>query len=72
MRLLQPIVASPRTANLQDDKLEIYFGPQSIERDDDVICPFNISLNVHDKLLHYCFLDSRASHTLMPKSVNNG
>ena len=36
---------------------------------DDVIPPFYISVNVHDKLLHNCLLDSVASHNLMPKKV---
>ena len=31
--------------------------------------PFYISLNVHDKTLHNCLLDSGASHNLMPKAV---
>lgn len=55
--------------NLQDDRPKIYFGPHSIERDDDVIPPFYISLNVLDTLFHNCLLDSRDSHNLMPKKV---
>ena len=31
--------------------------------------PFYISLNIHDKILHNCLLDSRASHNLMPKAL---
>ena len=31
--------------------------------------PFYISLNIHDKILHNCLLDSGASHNLMPKVV---
>ena len=31
--------------------------------------PFYISLNIHDKVLHNCLLDSGASHNLMPKVV---
>jgi ribonuclease HI len=29
--------------------------------------PFYTSLNIHDKVLHNCIMDSRASHNLMPK-----
>lgn len=31
--------------------------------------PFYISLNIHDKTLNNCLLDSGASHNLMPKAV---
>jgi ribonuclease HI len=31
--------------------------------------PFYTSLNIHDKVLHNCLMDSRASHNLMPKIV---
>ena len=31
--------------------------------------PFYIFLNIHDKILHNCLLDSGASHNLMPKAV---
>jgi ribonuclease HI len=31
--------------------------------------PFYISLNVHDKILHNCLMDSGASHNVMPKVV---
>ena len=31
--------------------------------------PFYISLDIHDKILHNCLLDSGASHNLMPKVV---
>jgi hypothetical protein len=31
--------------------------------------PFYTSLNIHDKVLHNCFMDSGASHNLMPKIV---
>ena len=54
---------------MQDDKPGIYLGPHSIKKEDDVILPFYITLNVHDKLLHNCFLDFGASHDLMPKRV---
>ena len=69
MKLLQPIVVTPDTINLQDDNPTIYFGPDIAEKDDDSIPPFYISLNVHDKLLHNCLLDSSASHNLIPKRL---
>ena len=69
MKLLQPVAPISHTVNLQDDKPEIYLGPHSIEKEDDVIPPFYITLNVNDKLLHNCLLDSTASHNLMPKRV---
>jgi hypothetical protein len=31
--------------------------------------PFYTSLNIHDKVLHNCLMDSGASHNLMPKTV---
>jgi ribonuclease HI len=54
--------------NLQDEKPSITIGPV-IEDRDDSCPPFYISLNVHDKILHNCLLDSGASHNLMPKAV---
>ena len=69
MKLLQPVTPSADTVNLRDDKPEIYLGPHSIRKEDDVIPPFYITLNVHDKLLHNCLLDSGASYNLMPKRV---
>jgi hypothetical protein len=54
--------------NLQDDKTTVTIGPMVEDRDDS-FPPFYISLNVHDKILHNCFLDSRASHNLIPKEV---
>jgi hypothetical protein len=54
--------------NLQDDKPKVTIGPM-IEDRDDSCPPFYISLNVHDKILHNCLLDSGASHNLMPKAV---
>jgi hypothetical protein len=61
-----PIVAD--YVNLQDDNPTVTIGPMVEDRDDS--CPpFYISLNVHDKILHNCLLDSRVSHNLMPKAV---
>jgi hypothetical protein len=54
--------------NRQDDKPKVTIGPM-IEDRDDSCPPFYISLNVHDKILHNCLLDSGASHNLMPKAV---
>ena len=42
-----------------------------IEDRDESFPPFYISLNIHDKTLHNCLLDSGASHNLMPKVVMN-
>jgi hypothetical protein len=33
------------------------------------VVPFYVTLNIHDKMLHNCMLDSGASHNLMPKIV---
>jgi hypothetical protein len=43
-------------------------GPH-IEFGYDASPPFYISLNVHDKILHNCLMDSCASHNVMPKVV---
>nr|QHR90275.1 hypothetical protein Q903MT_gene4298 [Picea sitchensis] len=40
-----------------------------VEKKDESSPPFYISLNIHDKMLHNCLLDSGASHNLMPKKV---
>jgi hypothetical protein len=40
-----------------------------IEDRDESCPPFYISLNIHDKTLHNCLLDSGASHNLMPKAI---
>jgi hypothetical protein len=40
-----------------------------VEYRDDLSHPFNTYLNIHDKVLHNCLMDSGASHNLMPKSV---
>ena len=56
--------------NLQDDKPVVTLGPM-IEYLKDSCPPFYISLNIHDKILHNCLLDSGASHKLIPKAVIN-
>jgi hypothetical protein len=40
-----------------------------VEDIDDSSPPFYTSLNIHDKVLHNCLMDSGASHNLMPKIV---
>jgi hypothetical protein len=40
-----------------------------VEDKDDSSPPFYTSLNIHDKVLHNCLMDSGASHNLMPKTV---
>jgi ribonuclease HI len=54
--------------NLEDDKPNITFGPH-FEGARDTVAPFYITLNVHDRLLHNCMLDSGASHNVMPKTI---
>jgi len=68
--MLQP-EASPSATdsiNLQDEKPVIILGPL-IEDRDYSSPPFYTSLNIHDKVLHNCLMDSGASHNIMPKTV---
>jgi hypothetical protein len=58
----------PDTLNIHDEFPTITFGPH-IDNKEDSVAPFYVTLNIHDKLLHNCMLDSGASHNLMPKSV---
>ena len=70
MNTLDPgnITKSSDILNIQDDQPKIVLGPMVEDRNEN--CPpFYISLNVHDKTLHNCLLDSGASHNLMPKAV---
>jgi ribonuclease HI len=46
----------------------VILGPMVEDRDDSSP-PFYTSLNIHDKVLHNCLMDSGASHNLMPKAV---
>ena len=62
---------SSDTINLSDDKPNIVLGPMIEERDESCH-PFYISLNIHEKTLHNCLLDSGASHNLMSKTVMHG
>jgi hypothetical protein len=54
--------------NLQYENPTIVLGTIVEERDESTP-PFYVSLNVHDKSLHNCLLDSGPSHNLMPKVV---
>jgi hypothetical protein len=54
--------------NLQDERPAVFLGPMVEDRDDSSP-PFYTSLNIHDKVLHNCLMDSGASHNLMPKTV---
>jgi ribonuclease HI len=54
--------------NLQDENPVVILGPM-VEGRDDSSPPFYTSLNIHDKVLHNCLMDSGASHNLMPKNV---
>jgi hypothetical protein len=69
-KLLQsePSCHSTDSVNLQDEKPTVILGPL-IEDRDDSSPPFYTSLNIHDKVLHNCLMDSGASHNLMPKTV---
>jgi hypothetical protein len=52
--------------NVQDECPTIVFGPPIYDKED-YVTPFYVTLNIHDKILHNCILDSRSSHNLMPK-----
>jgi len=54
--------------NIQDEKPVVVLGPMVEDRYDSSP-PFYTSLNIHDKVLHNCLMDSGASHNLMPKTV---
>lgn len=64
------IGAGEDAVNLNDDQPELLFGPEvNGKHQQGGIPPFDISLNVHDKILHNAMLDSGASDNLMPKAV---
>jgi hypothetical protein len=69
-KLLQSESPQPSTdsVNLQDENPTVLLGPMVEDRDDSSP-PFYTSLNIHDKVLHNCLMDSGASHNLMPKIV---
>jgi hypothetical protein len=54
--------------NLEDENPTITIGLHIEDMIDDSH-PFYIYLNIHDKILHTCLMDSRASHNVMPKVV---
>jgi hypothetical protein len=68
--LLKSEASCPPTdfINLQDERPAVVLGPMVEDRDDSSP-PFYTSLNIHDKVLHNCLMDSGASHNLMPKTV---
>jgi hypothetical protein len=68
--LLKSEAPGPSTdcINLQDERPAVILGPMVEDRDDSSP-PFYTSLNIHDKVLHNCLMDSGASHNLMPKAV---
>jgi ribonuclease HI len=68
--LLKSEASSPSTdfISLQDERPAVVLGPMVEDRDDSSP-PFYTSLNIHDKVLHNCLMDSGASHNLMPKAV---
>jgi hypothetical protein len=70
LKTLDPKYVSPSAdiLNIYDEKPTITMG-QMIEDKDESYPPFYISLNIHEKTLHNCLLDSGASHNLMPKVV---
>ena len=56
--------------NLNDDQLELIFGPNVNGKHlDGLVPPFYISLTIHNQILHNAMLDSGASHNLMPKAI---
>jgi hypothetical protein len=70
LKTLDPKSISPSVyiLNIYDEKPTITLD-QMIEDRDEICPPFYISLNIHEKTLHKCLLDSGASHNLMPKVV---
>jgi hypothetical protein len=64
----EPPRHSTNSLNLQDEKLVVILGPMVEDRDDSYP-PFYTSLNMHDKVLHNCLMDSEASHNIMPMTV---
>jgi ribonuclease HI len=68
MQQSEPPEPSTDSINLQDENPAVVLGPMVEDRDDSSP-PFYTSLNIHDKVLHNCLMDSGASHNLMPKIV---
>jgi len=59
---LEPSSHSTDSVNLQDENPVIILGPLVEDRDDSSP-PFHTSLNIHDKLLHNCLMDSWVSQS---------
>lgn len=58
------------SVNLNDDQLELLFGPEvNGKHQEGGVPPFYISLSIHDNILHKTMLYSGASHNLMPKTI---
>jgi hypothetical protein len=70
MKVLQSptSIVSSNVISLQDENPAITMGPH-IKDGSNASPPFYISLNVHDKILHNCLMESCASHNIMPKVV---
>jgi hypothetical protein len=65
----EPSYPSTDFINLQDEKPAVILGPMVEDRDDSSP-PFYTSLNIHDKVLHNCLMDSGASHNLYAQSYH--
>jgi hypothetical protein len=66
--MLEPTVHPTDSINLQDEKPAVILCP--LIEDGDYSSPsIYTSLNIHDKVLHNCLMDSGESHNLMPKIV---
>lgn len=63
----EPTSHSIDSMNLQYEKPTVILGPLVEDRDDSSP-PFYTSLNIHDKIMHNCLMDSGASDNLMPKT----
>ena len=61
----------PDILELTEDNPTIILGSKidSVDREDEEVPPFYMSLNMHDMVLHNAMLDLGASHNLMPKGV---
>ena len=58
------------TVNINDDKPELFFGPEVEDKfHEGGVPPFYLSLNIHDKIIHNAMIGLGASHNLMPKAV---
>lgn len=65
---LETTQTSNDSIDLQDEKPTIVLSLM-IEPTDNNSPSSYVSLTIHDKILHNCLLDARASHNLMPKAV---